>query len=593
MPSVQCRGLVSCVMKLYAMVLSLSFSVLNLRQALAVRKNRSMSHAMKFLFLFSLITLLFYSCGDGEHDRPVQALKMGASRTAEDSSASVIHALHTLHSRSQGNLKSSNSEQVPSSSPDRSSAENVRLGVKALTYSNYDLTIFGRAWRTLFAGGHYSDAREVFKVMDRACLRDTSSAYTKLMLDYADAVTWYGTSWALDPNFYDPSFTGASKLFWNCDEAVQAMCAEEASIDSAFIAELTYNTAVTELIRTSGRSGFTHDVAHGHVNVRDVSDLAGYISVRQALDTSGNLNALFKSLESLLLDHHVELADFGSSELDEPMVVLGLDTLGFSDDSLCSEVEYDIKYNTDCLRTLIDTVGQMQEVVILLDHSGSMMNEAVVRIDGKRVKANSRYALVQDHSQAIISALNPGVRLGLISVGNELEDWPDVFYYPADSLNGLQDGLKNQMMGDIKGLPCFGATPLVRQIERALPMFSNDDNQKMLVILSDGADSYNYNFQLNSISNRLKRADIFPYIVSYLEDNKENQVNYACFNELIAHGGSVIKMVGDCSDLSKPIDSWVPVFVPSPELMKYDCGEYNPSGYILAFPGFESDEIIP
>ncbi len=178
-----------------------------------------------------------------------------------------------------------------------------------------------------------------------------------------------------------------------------------------------------------------------------------------------------------------------------------------------------------------------QEIVFVVDHSGSMASKTTYRTYDKPVKI-SRDEILKNTMSLILSNLTSENKIGAISVGGPCNEPPKIIHHIDDNLK------RKNLLNEILEIYPEGTTPLTQNFKAAANLFSNNKTSKAIVLLSDGLCNCSNNDNVCAISRKMGEQGIDVFVISYLLENKRSGEEYLIYR-CIAKNGELLGLTRD------------------------------------------------
>lgn len=174
----------------------------------------------------------------------------------------------------------------------------------------------------------------------------------------------------------------------------------------------------------------------------------------------------------------------------------------------------DLQHLPKQLNQMISILNQYDEIIMVMDISGSMEDQ----VDwGAEI---TRFDVVQELSLAILKQVKEKTYIGAITVGGVCG------FHPL-MMSGIGQNTRFEMAGLIDSVRPEGWTPLNRILIEAGSMFSNADNKKTVLLISDGMDSCGEGIDLCDTAVKLHNAGIDLTVFSFLLEGTSHENNFA------------------------------------------------------------------
>ncbi len=312
-------------------------------------------------------------------------------------------------------------------------------------------------------------------------------------------------------------FTGMAHLYgMRAGEALapikKAIAIEENSNDGRKIG-IFYNAlgCATLLHQGMGAHKRAGLAPHYHVHRRDMERAAACFERALQYDPSN----------SMALLNYRTLAD-----------TLGLEVSPFvmRADSLLQQRRLDPIFSTMPAR--IDRtlqLGDFEEVLFLVDISGSMVMEKVVCL------GQDRFDVMKEMAQYLTDRIPEHTRLGLATIGGDCPR-PPLKWMPAGSLS------KAEMKQELRFLYPDGTTPLLTMLVKAPELLSAHDSiRKSIFLISDGENVCRVgNLDICEWASGLAGKNITIHILTFLDAGLQNTGAFAEYTCLADYTGGKI-----------------------------------------------------
>ncbi len=167
--------------------------------------------------------------------------------------------------------------------------------------------------------------------------------------------------------------------------------------------------------------------------------------------------------------------------------------------------------------------SKYDEVVFLLDISGSMVQEEVV------CQGETRFAVMKETMQLILNNIDPDIRVGIGTIGGDCGTEPRL-WYRSDQLT------RRELRQHLTFLVPDGTTPLLNILKQSPELFSDSsDTRKTIFLVSDGANICSaQGLDICEWAGGLDRQNITINILTFLETNFRNTNAFAEYGCLAA-----------------------------------------------------------
>jgi tetratricopeptide (TPR) repeat protein len=271
---------------------------------------------------------------------------------------------------------------------------------------------------------------------------------------------------------------------------------------SIFYNALAYAT----LLNQSNNGHHREDMpSHYHIHRRDMERAADYYA--QSL--------LANPENELSLDNYRELADT-LQLLDELPPGLGaiLDTM--------KAAPTFIQMHQTIIRDL--HLGEFDELVFLIDISGSMVMEKVV------CYGEDRFTAMKELCMRILPEIKPQVQLGIGTIGGNCGTVPS-HWNKTGSISRVD------IHDKLRFLIPDGTTPLLSMLVKSPELFSKvDSTRKCIFLISDGANTCRESgWDICELAGMLKQKKIAVNVLTFLENSYDNTSafgEYLCLSEI-------------------------------------------------------------
>jgi len=177
---------------------------------------------------------------------------------------------------------------------------------------------------------------------------------------------------------------------------------------------------------------------------------------------------------------------------------------------------FGLKYLPDKISQVLKILNEYDDMVFLLDISGSMEEEMSINN-----LQTTRFDVVKDISKYLVSSLWSEIPIGLITVGADCESVPE--------LNLKAEHYSRQrLIYEIDKLQTNGSTPLNDRLNYCRNLFSDSTNKKALVLFTDGLNTCGEG-NTCEIAEELYNQGINVYILSFLLEF-ESTMEYSVYD---------------------------------------------------------------
>jgi hypothetical protein len=210
----------------------------------------------------------------------------------------------------------------------------------------------------------------------------------------------------------------------------------------------------------------------------------------------------------------------------------------------------------------LQTFGSFDEVVYLLDISGSMVKEQVDCL------AADRFSVMRQTAQYFLENLAPDTRIGIGTIGGDCGTEPEL-WHPAGSID------REEMTWTLRFLVPDGTTPLLTILQRTPELFSTAPGAtRSLFFVSDGENICNLpGGDICEWAAELRRRGIVVNIMTFLGTNLNNAsafAEYTCLAEVT--GGRIIYLDENrCTLEPYRFDLVDNLQLEVPDLQRVDC----------------------
>lgn len=167
---------------------------------------------------------------------------------------------------------------------------------------------------------------------------------------------------------------------------------------------------------------------------------------------------------------------------------------------------------------LLRILEKYDELLLVVDISGSME-------DIHPMKGVSRFALMKELVLFLFHELPASTHVGIVSVGGSCRRHPQL-YFPTE-----MDARKD-IMDHMKNLAPNGNTPLIYSLTRGKELFTTQENQKALFLISDGMERCGPPMDLCILAGDLYAMGVDLHIISFIlagmEDSEFAYEIYKC-----------------------------------------------------------------
>lgn len=182
-------------------------------------------------------------------------------------------------------------------------------------------------------------------------------------------------------------------------------------------------------------------------------------------------------------------------------------------------------------KMMLDTFSHFEEIVFVLDNSGSMLRP--LTSDGTK----SRMAEMVLCASFLIQNLPDTISIGAINVGGNCGDRPEIL---------RKAGVKRSiLLNQVQALFPRGVTPLHASLKQAPDLFSEgyrpSKKRRAICLLSDGVNTCQDPDNICSISSHMYEVGIQTNVVSFLlEEDSENAYAYAAYQCITESSGGIL-----------------------------------------------------
>lgn len=210
----------------------------------------------------------------------------------------------------------------------------------------------------------------------------------------------------------------------------------------------------------------------------------------------------------------------------------------------------------------LSAFGHFEEIVYLLDISGSMVQEEVACLGA------DRFDVMRQTAQYFLENLADTTRIGIGTIGGDCGTEPEL-WHPAGSVN------REDMTWTLRFLVPDGTTPLLTILRRTPELFSERPGRtRSLFFVSDGENICNLpGVDICEWASELKRRGIVVNIMTFLGTNLSNAsafAEYTCLAEIT--GGKILYLDENrCTLEPYNFDLVDNLQLEVPELQRVDC----------------------
>lgn len=177
---------------------------------------------------------------------------------------------------------------------------------------------------------------------------------------------------------------------------------------------------------------------------------------------------------------------------------------------------YDVKLLPDNISLIVEALNGYDEVTLLLDISGSMEEEIIMKKDSV-----SRFEIMMNMAGYLLSVLNSNVNLGALTIGRGCDTVPALSYRVGECS-------REEMQAHIYALTPVGSTPLNERLASAEHLFSDSLNKKAILMFSDGLNTCGDDFTCG-IAESLRKKEINIFILSFLLE-ESSEMEYSVYD---------------------------------------------------------------
>jgi len=242
---------------------------------------------------------------------------------------------------------------------------------------------------------------------------------------------------------------------------------------------------------------------------------------------------------------------------------------------------FNIRFLPDRISKILHVLNKYDELVMLLDISGSMEEE--VEINNTTC---TRFDVMIDISKYLISCLKNELQVGVLTIGLECEDPPAIHVR-----TGAKD--RNTLINAIKILKPEGYTPLNDRLRNCEALFSDTTEKKAVLLFTDGLNTCGEE-NTCQIAEDLYSRGVNIYILSFLLE-RDSEMEYSVF-DCIANisDGQIyeVEVQNGISDKTISIDPpYYSLIIPIEQIDSSSCLQYKRlSCTVPCNPTFSSKE---
>lgn len=202
----------------------------------------------------------------------------------------------------------------------------------------------------------------------------------------------------------------------------------------------------------------------------------------------------------------------------------------------------------DRLAMIVRILNDYDEVVLLLDISGSMEEEIVINN-----KPGTRFKVMKDIATYLVTQLKPEMSIGAITVGSEC-DSPPTIHIEANTPNNRQ-----KLLVLFRNLETDGSTPLNERLQASWELFSDSVNAKAILLLTDGINTCGEE-NTCEITENLFSQGITVFILSFLMEY-DYEMEYSVYDCMAnVSEGKIYEISGQSGIGNKTIQIDPPVY---------------------------------
>ncbi len=220
-------------------------------------------------------------------------------------------------------------------------------------------------------------------------------------------------------------------------------------------------------------------------------------------------------------------------------------------------------------------LGVFEEVLFLVDISGSMVMEKVVCLN------QPRFDVMKEMAIYLADRMPQTTRLGLATIGGDCPK-PPLKWIPAGGLTHAE------MKQELRFLYPDGTTPLLTMLVKAPELLSSQDSiQKSIFLISDGENVCREgNLDICEWAARLKGRNITIHILTFLDAGLQNTGAFAEYTCLADNTGGKVVYIDNyrCTTQLFDFNLLETCRLTIPHLMKSDCYPSNVKEVWSIFP---------
>lgn len=181
--------------------------------------------------------------------------------------------------------------------------------------------------------------------------------------------------------------------------------------------------------------------------------------------------------------------------------------------------EYEVKRLIEMYGPLIETKKGIDEIVFVVDISGSMQFLVSPQVEKTRFEAMKEAVRVQ------VESLDEEVqKIGFLTVGGQECDDAPLVKIKAELCN------KDKILSVLSRLEMNGKTPLYQRLELSSGLFTKEPNNKMVFLASDGIAGCDCEKSFCELANDLCGQSIKTEVLSLLLDERSNFKEYGAYS---------------------------------------------------------------
>jgi len=279
-----------------------------------------------------------------------------------------------------------------------------------------------------------------------------------------------------------------------------------------------YNDYACSIVFDQGRN-FTPgiDIAiHLTVDIRDLKRAYAYFKCAQYLDpTNETFTENVNYIEFVV--NPDDLTDIPPPSKLIPSITLSDSNSDNYESHYSGSYDLSYEYLPSNMEEILDILNKYDEVVFLIDHSGSMTEPM------EALNNTPRYTVMRNILKCIIANLNDTVRFGAITVGGHYCGQTPLMRYKVGQIT------KEKFIWDITHIEPDGLTPLDIRLRTSQFLFTPKNNKKCILLCSDGINTCGP-CRSCQIADQLYKRGIHVNILSFIVESNRYLSDYSVYD---------------------------------------------------------------